>query len=140
MASTAELWPHRMLFAKVATANLQSLTGNEFPHLEILPHVQITVSQSGTFRIKSDALLSAYGYTSPQGVRIFDPKVMGWLQTEDRGSVDGKQTKIIGRDEDFIKIGGENVNIVRLEGIFDEVKDQLNITGDAALWQCGMID
>ncbi len=119
--------------SQVATADLHSLSSLEFPSLQILPHVKVTMSAAGTFRIQSDALLSAYGYTSLDGVRVVDLKVMGWFQTEDRGIIEGNKLKIMGRDADFIKIGGENVNLSRLEGVFDEVKDQLNISGDAAL-------
>ena len=49
-----------------------------------------------------------------------DPKVDGWFQSEDVGSVEGRILRVEGRPADFIKIGGESVDLRRLDAILLE--------------------
>ena len=62
---------------------------------------------------RGESLLT--GYITEDG--FYDPKVDGWLITEDRGKVDGTILRIQGRSGDFIKIGGESVDLARLDQI-----------------------
>lgn len=58
-----------------------------------------------------------------------DPKVDGWFQSEDIGSVEGRALRVEGRPADFIKIGGESVDLRRLDVILESVRGEI----DAAL-------
>jgi O-succinylbenzoic acid--CoA ligase len=76
-----------------------------------------TEAQRGTkeslLAFRGESLLT--GYITEDG--FHDPKVDGWLLTEDRGTVDGRTLRIHGRSGDFLKIGGESVDLARLDQI-----------------------
>ena len=75
--------------------------------LHILPHVTIQIDDDGYICIKSTSLLTTYSTS--------DPKVDGWFKTEDKGHISENRLQVYGRSSDFVKIGGESVNLKRLE-------------------------
>lgn len=93
--------------SQVATATLGS------PQLVLLDHVQARVEEDGRLAIRSEALLT--GYATEDG--FVDPKVDGWFVTEDVASLDGRTLHVEGRRGDFVKIGGESVDLSRLDRI-----------------------
>ncbi|MBV8517845.1 MAG: AMP-binding protein [Acidobacteria bacterium] len=93
--------------SQVATATLAS------PELVLLRHVEARVEAGGRLALRSESLLT--GYATEAG--FTDPKRDGWFLTEDRGSVDGCVLHIAGRAGEFIKIGGESVDLSRLDRI-----------------------
>ena len=65
---------------------------------------------------------------------VEDPKDKdGWFHSQDRGVVENGILKILGRTADFIKIGGESVELGRLNQIFDEVRVELGVRADLAI-------
>lgn len=109
--------------SQVATAS-----GNS-PVLRLLSHVEAKI-EGGLIALRSPSLLTGYGLIGPLGGAEFvDPKRDGWLITEDRGRVEGGVLEVFGRSGEFVKIGGESVDLLRLDGILDSVRGQL----DAAL-------
>ena len=73
--------------------------------------------------LSSSALLTGYAQFDAEGRAVFfDPKKDGWLLTEDRGEVEGDVLRVRGRARDFVKIGGESVDLVRLDRILDKVR------------------
>lgn len=119
--------------SQVATATLDSLLGSKFPELEILSHIQIKTDGMGTIRICSPSLLTAYAIHNQKKIKVVNPLVEGWFFTEDRGFLSGKTLKFSGRWGDFIKIGGESVELGRLEKILEEIKLQQKISFDVVL-------
>lgn len=101
--------------SQIATADFKS------PGLKILPHVTCSSADDGTLKVKSDALLSGYLHASSQEFTWHDPKVDGWFMTEDRVTLHQNQIQFLGRADDFIKICGENVSLLRLETWFDQL-------------------
>ena len=101
--------------------------------LEILNHVEIRISKKGCIEIHSPALLSLYALTTSQGMQYIDPKVAGWFTTEDQGALQGQHLQILGRQGSFIKIGGESVDLSRLERILEEAQTERNARLDLAL-------
>ena len=93
--------------SQVATARIDS------PELELLDHVEARVEADGRLAIRSTSLLS--GYATPDG--FVDPRVDGWFVTEDFGAVAGRIVRVEGRRSDFVKIGGEAVDLSRLDRI-----------------------
>jgi len=126
--------------SQVATAEFGSWNLSTYPLLKPLKHVQLAVDKAGFLNIKSDALLTSYlevpSSTSSKKTEQFllrDPKKKGWLKTEDQVIFEGQLIKSISRGENFIKIGGESVDLLRLENILEEVKLSHNYVGDLAL-------
>lgn len=90
------------------------------PPLILLPHIAARADSDGRLQIKSEALLTGYGLVSDDGIaRFVDPKEEGWFLTEDRGGVTGDVLTIAGRIGDFVKIGGESVDVARLSRLWE---------------------
>lgn len=108
--------------SQVATAELGSWENVEFPRLKLLPHMQADVQEEGRIRLKSHSLLSVYAMFSGDLIEFVDPKKEGWLLTEDRGSIQGDAISVFGRLDEMIKVGGENVDLTKLEAILQEIR------------------
>jgi len=119
--------------SQVATALLDSNEMRQYPTLKPLKHVKIELDERGFLKIKSPALLTGYAFINEQGCQWIDPKVDGWLITEDRVVIEDGQLKHISRSENFIKIGGESVDLLRLEKILDEILPPLSQQCEAVL-------
>jgi len=97
--------------SQVATATLDS------PELLLLDHVEARIESDGRLALRSDALLT--GYATEDG--FVDPKIDGWFMTEDIATVGGRVLRVLGRSGDFVKIGGESVDLSRLDRILSEL-------------------
>lgn len=93
--------------SQVATATLES------PQLVLLDHIEARVESDGRLALRSEALLT--GYATEEG--FVDPKRNGWFVTEDVASLEGRVLRVEGRRGDFVKIGGESVDLSRLDRI-----------------------
>ena len=89
---------------------------------ELLPHLEARAEADERLAFRGASLLTAYVIDG----RVVDPKVDGWFVSEDVGTVDGRKLTVRGRAGDFVKIGGESVDLGRLDRILRE------IAGDAA--------
>jgi len=87
------------------------------PALRLLSHVEVRTDEEGCLAIRSRSLLT--GYASESG--FFDPRVNGWLQTEDLGEVIDGELRVAGRRGVFVKIGGESVDLNRLDAVLERV-------------------
>jgi len=89
---------------------------------ELLSHLEARSEPDGRLAFRGASLFT--GYAAEAGV--VDPKVDGWFLTEDFGDVAGRTVRVRGRAADFVKIGGESVDLNRLDAILRY------IAGDAA--------
>lgn len=121
----------------VATAKYDSWNLSNYPLLAPLSHIQLAVSENGCLKIKSEALLSAYLEEDLECFKLNDPKTDGWFTTEDKVIFEEGSIKSVSRGEHFIKIGGENVDLLRLEKVLEEEKLALQFKADAALTALG---
>lgn len=112
--------------SQVATAHLNH------PQLQILPHVKISI-QKGCLAFKGSSLLSVYALSDKNGLTFVDPKENGWFISEDRGSIEGNLLTIMGRVNQVIKVGGENVDFSLLESKLQTLRLQLNIENEMTL-------
>lgn len=97
--------------SQVATETLESR------ELLLLDHIEARIEGDGRLALRSEALLTGYGTESG----FIDPKIDGWLITEDVASLDGRVLRVEGRRGDFVKIGGESVDLSRLDRILAEL-------------------
>lgn len=116
--------------SQVATAQYGDWDLDSFPLLKPLPHVELSFNELGYLKIKSASLLSGY----LDSTHFYDPKIAGYFVTEDKALFDGNFIQSISRGENFFKIGGENVDFLRLEKILEEEKLTLNLDEDCALF------
>lgn len=107
-------------------APLGSLQSLEYPQMECLPHAEVQVNEVGFICIKAHSLLSCYAQMQNGVPRFWSPLQNGWFVTEDRGDVSDQGLQIFGRHSDYIKIGGEGVNVANLRSILDECALKLN--------------
>jgi O-succinylbenzoic acid--CoA ligase len=97
--------------SQVATATLAS------PELVLLDHAEARTEEDGRLAFRGESLLTGYGTEGG----FIDPKVNGWFLTEDLGSLEVQYLKVAGRRGDFIKIGGESVDLARLDAVLGSI-------------------
>ena len=84
---------------------------------ELLSHLEARQETDGRLAFRGASLLSGYVY--PDG-SFADPKVDGWFVSEDVGSVEGRRVVVAGRAGEVVKVGGESVDLGRLDRILRE--------------------
>jgi o-succinylbenzoate---CoA ligase len=112
--------------SQIATGGLDQNT------LKILPHVEVKIER-GLICLKSRSLLTTYAFDTPEGWRFIDPKAGGWYTSADRGELYNGYLQPQGRTDHIIKIGGESVDLDKLEALLQELKENFNILGDITL-------
>lgn len=88
----------------------------------LLRHIEARSEANGRLAFRGASLLT--GYATEKG--LVDPKIDGWFLSEDIGEVEGAELRVGGRAGDFVKIGGESVDLRRLDRIL------LELAGDDA--------
>jgi len=83
----------------------------------LLGHIDARRESDGRLAFRGRSLFT--GYATEQG--LVDPKIDGWFVSEDLGEVDGRTLRVFGRAGDFVKIGGESVDLKRLDRIVQEL-------------------
>src|SRR5437868_5096781 len=116
-ASSAPGWP------VLASYGMSECASTVAVEEVLLSHLEARAEADGRLAFRGASLFSGYVYADGSFV---DPKVDGWFVSEDLGSVDGRVVRVQGRAGEFIKIGGESVDLGRLDRILRE------IAGDAA--------
>lgn len=77
-----------------------------------LPGVSLMVDESGRLMIKGPILASGYEDNQELWNENFKD---GWFLTSDLGTVNGEEIKVIGRADDVVISGGENVSLMAIE-------------------------
>jgi O-succinylbenzoic acid--CoA ligase len=123
--------------SQIATASLESLASEKMPFPLLLSHADVRSGPDGKLQVRSPSLLTGFATLSIDGDRWFDPKQGDWFQSEDRLELiavsNGTELKVLGRDHDFIKIGGESVDLSRLNAILTAARSDAKTDLDVAL-------
>lgn len=108
--------------SQVATAELASLQSSHKPEqLKILSHAKIDISEKGVIQVAGDSLLSGYAQQK-KGQDIWTPHAQNqYYLTADYGKVEGSFLSVLGREQEYIKILGEGVSILKLESRLREL-------------------
>lgn len=86
--------------------------------MRLLDHVEARVEADGRLAFRGASLLT--GYATASG--FSDPKAAdGWFVTEDLGTVEGEVLRVVGRRGSWVKIGGESVDLGRLDAILEGI-------------------
>jgi len=118
--------------SQVATAELDSWTTAAYPRLRTLKHLGIK-KYNDVLAFKGPSLITAYATFQVNGVDFIDPKHEGWFVSEDRGNLKGHYLELFGRCDQVIKIGGENVDMVKLESLLQNIRLQTAASVDMTL-------
>jgi len=116
-SARAEGWPVLPSYGMTETASQVATATLESADLVLLDHVEARSEADGTLAFRGESLLT--GYATESGFE--DPKIDGWFATPDLGSIEGMILRIVGRSGDFVKIGGESVDLARLDRILAEI-------------------
>jgi o-succinylbenzoate---CoA ligase len=104
--------------SQVATAALgSSLSPVCTGPLPILRHATIRSDGEQRLHIRAPSLMTCYAEMTAAGMQAWDPKVDGWLETEDLGHVTGAGVEVLGRATDSVKVLGETVSVPRVEEV-----------------------
>ena len=108
--------------SQIATAELG---GDGDMHL--LQHVEVRTESDERLAIRGPSLLTGYATFDDAGSAVFaDPKVGGWFISDDRGEIDGRELRVSGRTAEFVKVGGESVDLRRLDAILDSLRGNVD--------------
>lgn len=111
-------WPLLPSYGATETCSQVATAYPGSPVLRLLDHVESRVEKDGRLAFRGPSLLSAYA----TGEGISDPKSAdGWFVTEDLGSIDGEVLHVTGRRGGWVKIGGESVDLARLDAILEKI-------------------
>jgi O-succinylbenzoic acid--CoA ligase len=110
-------WPLLPSYGMTETCSQVATATPASPELLLLDHVEARAQEGGRLAFRGASLFTGYG--TEDG--FIDPKVDGWFVTEDLGTVEGRILRVEGRRGDFVKIGGESVDLARLDSILAAV-------------------
>lgn len=113
-------WPLLPSYGMTETCTQVATALPGSPELILLDHVEARIEATGKLLLLGPSLLT--GYATAEG--LVDPKVDGWLVTEDLAELDGRLLKVFGRGVNFVKIGGESVDLARLDAILEGLAGQ----------------
>lgn len=118
--------------SQVATAPLNSWKEGRDPLLSLLPHLEGDI-RDGFLSFSGPSLLTTYAHITQDQVIFEDPKIDGWLKTQDRGAIENGMLRVFGRGDAIVKVGGENVDLSLLENHLQELKLQLGLPFEVCL-------
>lgn len=121
-------WPVLPSYGMTEAGSQIATAAGDSPELRILSHVAVRASADQTLAFRGSSLLTGYAFFGAGGrVAFADPKVDGWFQSEDRGVVQGETLRPLGRAGEFVKIGGESVDLARLDALLDSVRGDSDV-------------
>jgi O-succinylbenzoic acid--CoA ligase len=122
-AAHALRWPVLPSYGMTETGSQIATAKGDSPELKILSHVEVRVDDGDRLAFRGPSLLTGYAFYDDDDRVVFaDPKIDGWFVSEDRGAVDGDRLRVFGRSGEFVKIGGESVDLARLDAILDTLR------------------
>ncbi len=130
VAARAHGWPVLPSYGMTEACSQIATARGESEELHVLAHMDVRAEADQRLAFRGPSLLTGYAHFDDRERAVFvDPKIDGWFISEDRGEVDGDVVRPLGRAGAFVKIGGESVDLARLDAILDSVRH----SADAAI-------
>ncbi len=98
--------------ALIAGASLASLQSENFPEMELLPHVKLRI-QGNNSVIESPSLFDSYLRVSHDSAPVFEKRPIPFV-LDDRLKINGCYLRVLARSTEMVKVLGETVNLVEL--------------------------
>ncbi len=117
--------------SQIATATFESLQQMELPAMQVLSHSTIWVDESQSAWVRSPSLLTGYAYQKNGQDFFINPVIQQSWKIPDRIQLEGDLLRVLGRDEDFIKILAEGISLSKLRErwIQAALQFQIEVTG-----------
>ncbi len=120
-------WPVLPSYGMTEACSQIATALGDSPELKLLGHIEARVGEGQRLAFRGASLLTGYALFDNEGRATFaDPKVDGWFISQDLGAVEGEVLRVFGRAGEFVKIGGESVDLGRLDAILDSVRRDLD--------------
>ena len=111
--------------SQIATATLHSLQQKAYPQITLLSHAKVRTDPQGFLEVQASSLLTCYAQWKDDAALCWDPKKDGWFHAEDKVQIhtsgEDQSLEILGRTQDYVKIGGEAVLLSRLREKLEQV-------------------
>lgn len=114
-------WPVLSSYGMTETCSQVATAKGDSPDLILLDHFEARTEEDGRLAFRGEALLTGYAEWEQGMPRFVHVLQRGWLVTEDLGDLDGRVLRVLGRRGDFVKIGGESVDLTRLDAILSSI-------------------
>jgi O-succinylbenzoic acid--CoA ligase len=115
-------WPVLPSYGMTECCSQAATALGNSPEMILLPHLQARTHEEGRLAFRGRSLFTGYCLFDDGGEATFvDPKIDGWFVTEDLGDVEGGVLRVSGRRGEFVKIGGESVDLRRLDAIVEAI-------------------
>ena len=114
---------------QIATASLSQIGCGSVPLLEILPHMEVRVSIHGGIEVQSSSLFSMMALIG-KGTTSIIKREGAWYPTKDLGEKQGCHLVIQGRRDEVVKVGGEMVNVSKLNQILNQIIIDREVEGE----------
>jgi o-succinylbenzoate---CoA ligase len=113
-------WPVLPSYGMTECCSQIATAQGDSPELVLLDHVEARQEADGRLAFASTSLLTGYALFDPEP-RFVDPKMDGWFVSDDLGAIKGRFLQVEGRVSEVIKIGGELVDLRRLDRVLEGV-------------------
>jgi len=114
-------WPVLPSYGMTETCSQVATAKGDSPDLMLLDHFEARTEEDGRLAFRGEALLTGYAVWEDGVARLVHVLRRGWFITEDIGEIveseRGRILRVSGRRGDFVKIGGESVDLSRLDAI-----------------------
>ena len=120
-------WPVLPSYGMTEACSQIATAVGESPEMKLLPHVRARADDDKRLAFRATSLLTGYAFSDADGRTVFaDPKIDGWFVSQDLGAVEGDVLRVFGRAGEFVKIGGESVDLARLDAVLDAVRGDVD--------------
>ena len=107
--------------SQIATAEISSLSGDQYPCLKILEHCNLQTDERKILSVRTTSLMTGFFSFENETPRWNPVNANEWFQTEDHADISGDDVLPLGRGTDFTKINGESVSLKRLREKLDQL-------------------
>lgn len=133
LAAARELgWPLLPSYGMTECCSQIATATRDSDDLLLLDHLAARAEPDGRLAFRGASLLTGYALERDGHAEFVDPKAGGWFVSEDLGSVEGRVLRPGRRRGDFVKIGGESVDLRRLDLILSRLLPEADL--DAAIF------
>ncbi len=137
---TQELgWKLLPSYGMTETCSMIACSDGQTHEPKVLSHAKVRLGEGGQLQVSASSLLTAYVLRQNEtSYELVDPKYqdsesLSWFNTEDLAYVTDEHIQIIGRGDDFFKVGGEGVSLLRLENVLAQLKLEMKPNYDLVL-------
>lgn len=113
-------WPLVLTYGMTETCAMVAYKKDYNEPYQTFPHVKWQLNAQSELMFKGEYLFEQLVVLFSEDAHLQHPKQAGWYTTSDIAKVRGRGFDILGRGDDFAKINGESVSLVKIRNHFSE--------------------